>query len=148
MIVKIKRLNPLAIIPKYAKEGDAGLDLYPVEVNTLIGENESGEEFNQLQVKFGISIEIPKGYVGLIFPRSSIKNYKARLSNSVGVIDSGYRGELLVYFDIPSNKSEFYSKDKAVAQLIIIPYPQIEFEEVNELSDSTRGEGGFGSSNN
>lgn len=156
MKVKIKKLHPDAVIPSYSKEGDAGLDLTCVDINV---------DENLLAVcKTGLSVEIPKGYVGLIFPRSSITKKGVRLANSVGVIDSGYRGEIMFKFELSplnvlktcleatNNKDaedipEFYSYEEGerVGQLIIIPYPQIEFEEVDELSDTERGSGGYGS---
>ena len=139
MKIKIKKFHPDAVIPKYAKPGDAGLDLYITSVasNTPIGSVTYG---------FGIGVEIPKGYVGLVFPRSSVRNTDLMLSNSVGVIDSGYRGEIQATFKktIGLNSIKYSVGDKA-AQIIIIPYPEIEFEESNELSETERGKGGFGS---
>ena len=138
--VKINKLHKNAVIPRYAKSGDAGMDLTATSKlsNTTF----------QCTYGTGISIEIPKGYVGLIFPRSSIRNMELLLSNSVGVIDSGYRGEVQVTF-IKTNglDSLDYKVEDRIAQLIILPYPQIEFEEVEELSETERGTGGFGSTN-
>lgn len=138
--VKINKLHKNAVIPRYAKSGDAGMDLTATSKlsNTTF----------QCTYGTGISIEIPKGYVGLVFPRSSIRNMELLLSNSVGVIDSGYRGEVQVTF-IKTNglDSLDYKVGDRIAQLIIISYPQIEFEEVEELSQTERGEGGFGSTN-
>lgn len=141
MRVKVKKLNPSAVVPKYAKSGDAGLDL----VATAILSNSAS------QITYGtdLAIEIPDGYVGLIFPRSSIKKYHLELSNSVGVIDSGYRGEIMFTFNKTQGFNSFaYNIGDRIGQILIIPYPQIEFEEVNELSDSERGEGGFGHTGN
>ena len=148
MQVKIKKLSPDAVIPKYAKDGDAGLDL--VATSKL-----SNTSF-QVSYGTGLAMEIPKGFVGLVFPRSSIRNTELQLSNSVGVIDSGYRGEIQATFNkifgsegmydeakIPT--TEFYKVGDRIAQIMIIPHPTIEFNEVDELSDSERGEGGFGS---
>lgn len=139
MIVKFKKLSPLAVIPRYSKPGDAGMDLTATSKidNTTF----------QCTYGTGISVEIPEGYVGLVFPRSSIRNTELILSNSVGVIDSGYRGEIQATF-IKTNGLESwdYKIGDRIAQLIIIPYPQIEFEEVEELSQTDRGTGGFGSS--
>ena len=146
MKVNIKKLHPNAIIPKYAKPGDAGMDLYVADwkfhVDSIIGENVG------LKVDSGIAVEIPEGYVGLIFPRSSIKSTGHRLSNAVGVIDSGYRGSIQAYFDITDNSLVTYGVGDRFAQLIILPYPQIEFNEIDELSSTDRGEGGFGSTGN
>jgi dUTP pyrophosphatase len=141
MKVKIKKLHPLAVIPTYAKSGDAGMDLI---ATSIISENPS-----QITYGLGIALEIPEGFVGLVFPRSSIRKTRLQLSNSVGVIDSGYRGELQATFNkitttIENQKNDYKVGDR-VCQIVIIPYPHIEFEEVVELSDTERGEGGFGS---
>jgi len=138
MIVNINKLHKDAIIPKYSKNGDAGLDL----VATSIISN------GTFQVTYGtgLAVEIPIGYFGMIFPRSSIRNTELFLSNSVGIIDSGYRGEICTTFNkIDGLDSYKYKIGERIAQLIIMPYPQIEFNEVEELSDTERGDGGFGS---
>jgi dUTP pyrophosphatase len=138
MKVRIKKLNPLATIPTYAKEGDAGMDL----VATRIISNTT------FDVSYGtdLAIEIPNGFVGLVFPRSSIRKYELALSNSVGVIDSGYRGELQATFKKENGLDSLaYKVGDRIAQIMIIPYPPIEFDEVAELSDTERGDGGFGS---
>jgi dUTP pyrophosphatase len=138
MKVKIKKLHPLAVIPTYAKSGDAGMDFVATKVIS--------EETYSITYGTDISMEIPEGFVGLVFPRSSIRKYELNLSNSVGVIDSGYRGELQATFrKTHGDASETYNVGDKIFQMIIIPYPQIEFEEVDELSDTERGEGGFGS---
>jgi dUTP pyrophosphatase len=138
MKVNIKKISENAVIPSYAKEGDAGLDLVATSI--------VNEEAFQITYGLGIALEIPKGFVGLVFPRSSIRKYDLSLTNCVGVIDSGYRGELQATFrkerGVASKKYEVGDK---ICQIIIIPYPPIEFNEVNELSDTERGEGGFGS---
>jgi dUTP pyrophosphatase len=93
-----------------------------------------------------LAMEIPNGFVGLVFPRSSIRKYELVLSNSVGVIDSGYRGELQATFKKENGLDSLaYKVGDRIAQIIIIPYPPIEFDEVAELSDTERGDGGFGS---
>jgi len=143
--IKIKKLHPDAVIPSYAKLGDAGLDLTAIsmEYNRL----HSGSKF--ITYGTGLAIEIPEGYVGLIFPRSSISKTYLDLSNSVGVIDSGYRGEILFKFRIDAGarpNKECYKVGDRIGQLIIIPYPKIEFEEVTELSQTDRNTNGFGSS--
>ncbi len=135
MNVNIKRLHPKAVIPKYAKEGDAGMDLFVTEIK-------SKNKFD-VTYGFGIALEIPEGYVGLIFPRSSIRNQDLILSNSVGVIDSGYRGEIQSTFK-RTGANRYEIGDKA-AQIILLPYPSITFKEVEELSNTDRGQGGFGS---
>ena len=138
MQVKIKRLDRDAVIPKYAKIGDGGLDL----VATNIKENTTF----QITYGLGIALEIPEGFVGLVFPRSSIRNTELTLSNSVGVVDSGYRGELQATFKKTNGLDSIsYNIGDRVCQILIIPYPQIEFTEVEELNNTERGNGGFGS---
>jgi dUTP pyrophosphatase len=141
MQVKIKKLSELAVIPSYANEGDAGMDLVATSVIS--------ETPTQITYGLGVALEIPNGFVGLVFPRSSIRKTRLQLSNSVGVIDSGYRGELQATFNkitttIENQKNDYKVGDR-VAQIMIIPHPPIEFNEVDELSDTERGEGGFGS---
>lgn len=154
MKVNIKKLHKDAVIPKYSKQGDAGMDLVAVSkeidsnLNTVYGT--------------GLSFEIPDGYVGLLFPRSSNSKKNLRLTNSVGVLDSGYRGEVMFKFRNQGTHnldghlrsdllkgligfSDEYEIGDRIGQIIILPYPQIEFEEVEELSETERGEGGFGS---
>lgn len=140
MKLKIKKLHPYAIIPKYAKDGDAGLDLTAVSKEKGIG--------GICTYGIGLSLEIPYGYVGLLFPRSSVYKYELSLANSVGVIDSGYRGEVMVKFrntDWTNENNCTYDIGDKVAQLVIIPHPEVEIEEVEELSETVRGAGGFGS---
>ena len=138
MKVKIKKLHPDAVIPTYAKSGDAGMDFVATKVIS--------EETYSITYGTDIAMEIPEGFVGLVFPRSSIRKYELNLSNSVGVIDSGYRGELQATFrKTHGDSSETYNVGDKIFQLIIIPYPSIEFEETDDLSDTERGEGGFGS---
>lgn len=144
MKVKIKKLHPDAVIPKYAKSGDAGLDLVAVSCKVLV--DSLTDEDTKVEVDSGIAVEIPEGYVGLIFPRSSIKGTGVRLTNCVGVIDSGYRGSIKAYFDIVDKSLVYYEKGNKFAQLLIIPYPQIELEEVEELTQTERGASGYGSS--
>ena len=136
--VKIKKLNEKAVIPCYAKDGDAGMDLVAIDK----------EDISIYQVKYftGISMEIPYGYVGLIFPRSSVYKHGFFLSNSVGVIDSGYRGEIMVIFNKKIGLDlRNYKVGDRVAQIMIVPYPQVMFVESEELSETERGSGGFGS---
>lgn len=137
MKVKIKKLNESAVIPKYAKDGDAGLDL----TATAYKVNEKG----QYIYTSDLALEIPDGYVGLLFPRSSICKKDLEMTNSVGVIDSNYRGPIKSVFNPTCEDPEIYELGERFAQLIIIPYPKIEFEEVEELSETERGEGGYGS---
>lgn len=140
MQVKIKKLHQDAVIPKYSKPGDAGLDL------TACAEPEI-DEYKNIVYRTGLAIEIPVGYVGLIFPRSSNSRTDLYLTNHVGVIDSGYRGEIMFKFRYPSYERtpRIYQQGDRIGQLIIMPYPQIEFQEVEELTTTERGIAGFGS---
>lgn len=138
MKVKIKKVHPDAVKPKYAKENDAGMDLVATSIisNTTF----------QITYGIGLAMEIPDGMVGLIFPRSSIRNTELMLSNSVGVIDAGYRGELQATFNkLNGLDSIAYNVGDRIAQIIIVPHPVVQFVEVDELSESKRGDGGFGS---
>lgn len=140
MQVKFTREHEDIPIPTYSNKGDAGLD--------LIAWNTIKDDVNCIWYDTGICVEIPIGYVGLIFPRSSISKYPLSLANSVGIIDSGYRGRIQVRFNrinAVREKERYYVGDK-IAQIVIIPIPYISFIEVEELSDSERGESGFGSS--
>jgi dUTP pyrophosphatase len=138
LLVKVKKLNPNAVIPSYSKVGDAGMDL------TITSEIENTTY--SVTYGFGIAMEIPKGYVGLVFPRSSVRNQDLILSNCVGVIDSGYRGELQATFKKTNGLDSIkYKVGERGAQIIILPYPQVYMTEVPELSNSERGTGGFGS---
>lgn len=135
--VKIKRLHPDAVIPKYAKDGDAGMDLVATSVK---------READKITYGTGLAFEIPSGYVGLIFPRSSIRDKDVSLTNSVGVIDSIYRGEVMATFILHYEfNTDIYYVGERIGQMIIMPYPQVEFEETDELSTTERGAGGFGS---
>ena len=138
MKIKIKKLYDDAIIPNYAKTGDAGMDL------TAVWQKQA---LDLMTYGTGLAVEIPAGYVGLLFPRSSVYKTKMLLTNCVGVIDSGYRGEIMMKFEI-MDTSHMYKVGDRIGQIIILPYPKIEFEEVNELNDSNRGSGGFGSTGN
>lgn len=139
MKVKVKKLHPQAVIPRYAKPNDAGLDL---TVTTAERDRANPMKWN---VGFGLAFEIPEGFVGLVFPRSSVHKTQCRLSNAVGVIDAGYRGEVRAVFDTFPTSDEVYNVGDRAAQIIIMPYPQVELEEAEELSSTERGTGGFGS---
>lgn len=138
MKVNIKKLHADAVIPKYAKESDAGLDL---TATSIIHNDE-----HQIVYGTGLGLEIPEGFVGLVFPRSSIRNYQLVLCNSVGVIDAGYRGEIQATFLKTDINAKSYQVGDRIAQIIIIPHPMIEFQQVEELTSSERGTGGHGSS--
>lgn len=142
MNVKFKKLHDDAKIPSYAHDTDAGLDL------TAVSFTQEFDKSNKLVLVYhtGIAVEIPDGHVGLIFMRSSISNKSIALTNAVAVIDSGYRGELLLKYKITTDSlPTIYQPGEKIGQLIIIPYPKIEPIEAEELSDSDRNEGGFGS---
>jgi dUTP pyrophosphatase len=139
MKVLFKKLHPEAVKPKFGKPGDAGADL----VATSLDLSRKG----QVVYGTGLAVEIPEGMVGLVFPRSSVRNYDLSMSNSVGVIDSGYRGEIMVTFNLkkPEDIQEIYAEGDRIAQLVIVPVPLITYAETQELSETTRGKGGHGS---
>ena len=142
MKVRIKKLNENAIIPTYGTEYSAGADLYAL-LDSVVEIAPHETTF----IHTGISVEIPEGYCGLIFARSGLAT-KRNLApaNKVGVIDSDYRGEIMVALH---NHNFFLNQTVApgerIAQLAIVPFLKAEFEEADELSDTVRGEGGFGS---
>lgn len=147
MKVRIKKLHLDAVIPKYAKPGDAGMDLTAVK--------KKYDEDGNVVYGTGLAFEIPEDHVGLLFPRSSNCKQDLILTNHVGVVDSGYRGEIgfkfkpSAYF-IDNREDKYvvreYEIGDRIGQIIIIPYPQIQFEEVEELSETERGATGYGSS--
>lgn len=140
MKVKVKKLHPDAVIPSYAKPSDAGLDL------TAVARTDAADlPKGVVEYLTGLAIEIPKGHVGLIFPRSSVSLKNLDLTNSVGVVDAGYRGEIKCRFRMTPGDPLTYRVGDRVAQLIILPYPSIELVEADTLSDTERGKGGFGS---
>lgn len=167
MKVKIKRLHPLAEIPAYATDYSAGMDLTAVSVEF--------DKWGNKVYHTGLAFEIPEGYAGFIFPRSSNAKKNLWLTNSVGIIDADYRGEVTLKFKsgvrvmndpvqigrLLANEpwgekgdaigvtnvwddSDYQIGDKC-GQIVIMPFPKIEFEEVNELSETKRGAGGYGS---
>lgn len=138
MRVRIKKINPNATVPKYAHFGDAAMDLVCVR--------RWEDDHGNLCYGTGLAMEIPSGHVGLLFPRSSISKMDLRLCNSVGVIDSGYRGEIIVKFD--RQGEDWYNLGTRIAQLLIIPIPSVQFVEVVNLPSSDRDLGGFGSTGN
>lgn len=164
MKVKIKKLVNGAIIPQYAKEGDAGLD--------LVATSKTTDEYGNIVYGTGLAVEIPKGYVGLLFPRSSNAKTNLYLTNSVGVIDSGYRGEIMVKYkcvhhhilnyikwwiekkilkrenpsvSIQTFSYNDYNVGERIGQLIIMKYPMIDFVQTDTLTETDRGNGGYGS---
>lgn len=148
MKVKITKLFKNAVIPTYATPGSAGLDFTAITY-------EYKKDIDCHVFGTGIALEIPKGYVGLLFPRSSIRKVDLHLTNAVGVIDSDYRGEVTASFknrdftpDVFCHLRKGYEIGAKIFQMIILPYPQIEFEEVDELTSTDRGLGGYGSTGN
>lgn len=140
MNIKIKKLHPGAIVPTYGTEGAACFDLAVHYGQGYIQPNE------HKMIKTGLAFEIPKGYVMLIFPRSSWANsYSLNLMNCVGVIDSDYRGEVSVLLRNNGSDEFCVEKSQRIAQAMILPVQQVAFEVVDELSDTQRGAGGFGS---
>lgn len=191
--VKIKKLVPEAVIPAYAKDGDMGMDVTATSV-------EYDRELDCFVYHTGLAFELPKGYGMLIFPRSSNRKTNCYMANHVGILDSGYRGELLLCFkykdSVLSILSSFrsdkfieriandletkdvkrlamaliktsndiinddlqlndfmgnfapYKVGDRIGQIVIVPYPTVEFEETDTLSESERGAGGHGSTGN
>ena len=137
MKIRIKKLDGSAVIPHKAHATDAGHDL--VAVSRLYDKD------GNIVYGTGLALEIPQGYVGLVFPRSSNARTDLLLTNSVGVIDSGYRGEVMLKYRLSNGGMRMYEVGERIGQLIVIPYPDIMFDEVRELSASDRGGGGYGS---
>lgn len=145
MKLKVKKLEDKAVLPMRAHDYDAGMDLTAVKITTELSED------NRLVLVYhtGIAVEIPKGYVGLLFPRSSIFKKSLALTNCVGVIDAGYRGEIIAKFNTNTNVvPAIYREGERIVQLVIVEIPSVEIEEVAELtpSEDGRNEGGYGSS--
>ena len=137
MKIKIKKLHPNAVMPRYAKHGDACLDLVAI--------SKSQDDFGNTVFDTGLALQIPFGFVGLLFPRSSIRKTMHQLRNSVGVIDSGYRGTIKLVFWGGRDEKTSYKEGDRVGQLMILPHPEVKFEEVTALDESDRGAGAFGS---
>ena len=141
MIVKVKKLDDRAVLPTYGSPQAAGADLYALVEGELT--IDAGET---VLVSTGLSIEIPEGYVGLIYARSGLATKKGLApANKVGVIDADYRGEVKVALYNQSGKAQTIAAGERVAQLVIAPYLTATFEEARVLSDTARGVGGFGS---
>ena len=156
MEVRIKKLNEKAVMPKKAHPTDAGFD--------LVATSREIDEYGNIVYGTGLAFEIPEGYAGFIFPRSSISKKNITLTNSVGIVDSHYRGEVMAKFKpipmaneyttskgekimcLDSDESLYaYAVGERIAQLVIMPYPEIDFEEAEELTATDRGTGGYGS---
>lgn len=141
MKVNIKKLTKTAIIPTRQHEGDAGYDLY-ADIHKTI----TIEPHTTKLIHTGLGIEIPDGYFGAVFARSGLALKQGlRPANCVGVCDSRYRGEYMVALYNDSVKARTVSPGDRIAQLVVMPYLNVEFNEVDELSDTDRGDSGFGS---
>ena len=139
--INIKKLNPGAIIPTYGTAYSAGADLYAC-MDTAVTINPGKTEF----IHTGIALEIPVGYAGLIYARSGLACKKGLApANKVGVIDADYRGEIMVALHNHSSEPVTVENGERISQLVITPFLQIAFNETDELNDTVRGEGGFGS---
>ena len=139
--IKFKKLVETAKMPTKAHPTDAGADLTAVS-------REWNKEYGCWVYGTGIATEIPEGYVGLLFPRSSIRKYTLAQCNCIGVIDSHYRGEIMLSYKPTSDIQKLYEVGDKIAQLIILPYPEVSYTEVENLSETDRGENGHGSSGN
>ena len=140
MKIRVKKLNENAIIPTYGTEYSAGADLYNIDGMVII------EPHKTALLHTGIATEIPEGYVGLIFARSGLASKRGLApANKVGVIDADYRGEIMVALHNHSDISATVESGERIAQLAIVPFLKAEYEISDELSDTVRGEGGFGS---
>ena len=146
-VINIQRLNPQAIIPSYQTAGSACVDLH-----ACLPDNDAAVstcENASVTIPTGIAVEVPDGHVLLIFSRSGHAAKQAtRLGNCVGVIDSDYRGELMVNLRRDDGGGLFFTHGARIAQALLLPIPRIRFNEVEELSTTERGEGGFGSTGN
>lgn len=141
IVMPTKKLSPLAVVPENAYQGDAGYDLYATEEMVL-------KPFERALIPTGLAIQIPEGYAGFVLPRSGMAIKQGlSLVNAPGLIDSNYRGELkaiAINLD-PANDIQVHVGDR-IAQLVVMKVENVHFDQVEELDDSERGEGGFGSS--
>ena len=138
--VKIKKLNENAIIPTYGSPYSAGADLYSAMDDVTIAPHTT------TLIKTGLALELPVGFAGLIYARSGLASKRGLApANKVGVIDCDYRGEVMVALHNHSEAAQTVAKGERIAQLVITPYVVADFEEADELSETVRGEGGFGS---
>lgn len=140
MVIKIKKTNDIAVTPTRGSDYAAGYDLYSNEASVCIPTGETK------MIGTGICMEIPDGYAGFVYARSGLASKRGlRPANCVGVIDSDYRGEIKVALHNDSNESQTIHLEDRIAQIVIAPFLAVDFEEVDELEETTRGEGGFGS---
>jgi dUTP pyrophosphatase len=141
MQIRVKKLTDTAKLPTRGSSSAAGYDLYAdIEVKTVISPHTT------VMIPTGLSMEIPDGYFGAIFARSGLAVKEAlRPANCVGVVDSDYRGEFMIALHNDGDKERIVEPYERIAQMVVIPYLQVDFEETDSLSDTERGEGGFGS---
>lgn len=140
-IVKIKKLSERAKIPQYGSDFAAGADLYALTDGPVtVAPSET------VMIKTGIALEIPEGYAGLIYARSGLASKKGLApANKVGVVDSDYRGEIMVALHNHSSETRTVEDGERIAQLVVTPFLRVDFEEAETLEETARGEGGFGS---
>lgn len=140
--MKIKQLRDNFVLPTKIHDNDACYDLTACTIETV-----NKNDYGYVEYMFGFAADLPRGYCALIFPRSSISNTGMILSNSVGIIDEGYKGEWRARFKyIPGSK--YYEVGDRVAQFMLVPYSNIEFQMVDELEESSRSDSGHGSTGN
>jgi dUTP pyrophosphatase len=139
MKVKFKKLSKNAVLPSYAKPGDAGLDMTAISKKVV-----DEKKYGYIEYSTGLAVEIPEGFAGFLLPRSSVSETGLILANSVGLIDSGYRGEIKFRYKAIPDTYQYEIGDR-VGQLVILPYPIIDVSEESELSESERGSNGYGS---
>jgi dUTP pyrophosphatase len=140
-VIAVKKLDERAVLPTYGSEFSAGADLYALTDEELVfapGETKL--------VRTGLSMEIPEGYAGLIYARSGLASKRGLApANKVGVVDADYRGEVMVALHNHSAAEQKIAPMERIAQLVVAPFLKASFEEREELSDTVRGTGGFGS---
>ncbi len=141
MNIKVKKLKPGATVPTMGSKFAAGADLYSAEDADVVIEP-SETKF----IGTGLAMEIPEGYVGLVYARSGLACKRGLApANKVGVVDSDYRGEIKVALHNHGKEAQTVEKGERIAQMVIAPYLSVNYEEADELSETERGEGGFGS---
>ena len=139
--IKVKKTNPNAILPTRGSEEAAGIDLYACVYEPIVIPPHDSVIFN-----VGVAFELPQGYFGAVVPRSSVGIKKhLRLCNSVGIIDWDYKGNVLVAFHNDGDNPQTINPGDRIAQMVLLPYVTFPIEEVEELTDTERGEGGIGS---
>lgn len=137
MKIRFKKLHPTAFMPKRATDGAAGFDLTAV--------SQTWKDGGKVHYDTGIAVEIPAGYVGLVFQRSSVHKTGLSLCNAVGVIDADYRGSITFVFRVGYGGCSPYKVGDRIGQIVFVPIPDVELIEADELSETARGEGGYGS---